>query len=92
MGPDRDRNSRLQDLQSDSHLLPDTLQTALPGPINKQHYYWIEIEIMINIQFFKESHQGVKQFGSRSGPSNSAGSDLCLDCLQRSSTDEKSRL
>ena len=40
--------------------------------------------------FFKEYHQSVKQFGSRSGPSHSAGSDLSPNCLQRSSTDEKS--
>ena len=32
MGPGRDRTRPL-DLQSDSHLLPDTLPTALRGPV-----------------------------------------------------------
>ena len=33
MGPELGSNSRPLDLQSDSHLLPDTLPTALCGPV-----------------------------------------------------------
>ena len=33
MGPGPGSNSQLLDLQSDLHLLPDTLLTVLPGPV-----------------------------------------------------------
>ena len=32
-GPEKGSNSRPLDLQSDSHLLPDTLPTAIRGPV-----------------------------------------------------------
>ena len=40
MGPGRDRTHGPLDLQSDSHLLPDTLRTALRGPVSAIIVIW----------------------------------------------------